>query len=248
MYSLGLSDGTHYFFYYLSDWNVQVPGCYGEYRIGALGKLAALEKEKDLYRKTFAHTTSSFVDYYFYDSEADSNVYFGTDRPQQSLPSIQEILLSHSNASFLNRIYISLFFLKVPEKTIQHLNSEIIERNKSADLRFLYDVFAKQYRGFFYKKVLRNENKTVQIVYKHSYATAEGLSRIIEGEGIRVSDVTQGEPDINQCRVLYANKSISESAQVLSNYFDCPLKEGDTDIYDIILVLGSKEKEWEICE
>ena len=64
-YSLGKYDGVHYFISFYSDVKVKVPGGYGNYRIGGLGKLVELEKS-DIFRKTFSVTTASTVDRYFF--------------------------------------------------------------------------------------------------------------------------------------------------------------------------------------
>jgi hypothetical protein len=247
VFSLGINDNTHYFFSFAADWKVKVPGCYGEYRTGALGKLAGLEKKDDILLKTYSHTSSIFINYYFYPSDVTKNIYFGTEQSTISFPQFSDIFFSRSNASFLDKVYIYAHLIGIPEKTVTVLKSDMIAQNKSG-LEFQHTDFADAYKGFFYQKQLRNENQTVQIVYKHSYQTADGLSRIIEGEGIRVVDITQGEPDIKKCKVLYNASVPPASAKVISHYFSCELKKGDTDIYDIILVLGDKEKEWEICK
>ena len=45
-YSLGKYDGVHYFISFYPDVKVKVPGGYGNYRVGGLGKLVELEKKE----------------------------------------------------------------------------------------------------------------------------------------------------------------------------------------------------------
>ncbi len=63
-YSFG--NDTNYLLPFSADTGVLVPGGYGNYRVGALGKLITLEKKSDLYQKIFSGNTLSFVDFYFF--------------------------------------------------------------------------------------------------------------------------------------------------------------------------------------
>ena len=65
LFSIGKDDNINYLVQFYPDIKVPVPGGYGIYRIGALGKMVLLEKKPELLKKTFAGVTSSFIDIYF---------------------------------------------------------------------------------------------------------------------------------------------------------------------------------------
>jgi hypothetical protein len=45
---------------------------------------------------------------------------------------------------------------------------------------------------------------------------------------------------------LESDEVESQTAYDLSVFFHCPIKKGNTDVYDIIFILGDVEKEWEV--
>jgi hypothetical protein len=103
--------------------------------------------------------------------------------------------------------------------------------------------FAKRYQGFFYQGSYREEKKTVQIMYT-DYEAATILGRIIEGNGIRIVDLTAGTPQ-KECRVVEERESYSRSARDIARFLGCSLEHGSASISDIIVYLGSKvEGEW----
>ena len=77
---------------------VIVPGGYGKYKVGAVGKLASLEKKPDIIRKTFSATTSTLVDLYFYQKK--TTIYYDNSILKQT-PTVMEILLTNSNSRAL---------------------------------------------------------------------------------------------------------------------------------------------------
>jgi hypothetical protein len=111
---------------------------------------------------------------------------------------------------------------------------------KSFDLK----MFQKNLQGNFYSKVFRKLGDNVQIIYDSSYLTAELFSQMIDGEGIRVVDLSQGGSRKHQCRVIA--KKIDLISLELSRYFKCRMQVGEPAISDIILELGSLEKDWAV--
>ncbi|MDO8609531.1 MAG: hypothetical protein Q7R95_03200 [bacterium] len=224
-YSLG-SGNVNYVIPFSPDDQILIPGGYGNYRIGAIGKLISLENKPEIYKRAFSSATSSFIDLYFYVPK--SSIYYGNDFQKNLLPSYQNILFTKSNATLLDRIYLLFSFLN---------------RNKNQFKVINETEFFKHYQGFFYKKIYRNIKDNVQIIYSKSYKTALLVSRMIEGEGIRVVDLTQVDLVNKKCTVTQQNM-FSKTSIDLAEFFGCNLIKGSTNMSDIIITLGKLEKEW----
>jgi hypothetical protein len=107
------------------------------------------------------------------------------------------------------------------------------------------EELSKQYQGLFYKNGFRTEKLSLQIIYQKSYKTAVLLSRITEGEGIRVVDLTASGTKTEDCLIMENNsQNWSFTAKALSDFFQCKLIKGKTELSDIILILGNLEKDW----
>jgi len=224
---------------------VIVPGGYGEYKAGAVGKLASLEKNPEVIRKTFSAVTATLVDFYFYPKKT---TIYHQDSPSNSneTPTIKEIFLTNSNATLIDRLFIFYFFTTSNQEDYQTIDLKPFELGHGNAI-FDYNGFYKKFQGSFFQKTYRDYDINVQIVYTKSYKTALLLSQMIEGEGIRVVDLSSKDEFIKGC-LLIANKEISttKTYQRLANFFKCSLKIGETTVSDIILVLGDLEKEWAI--
>jgi len=179
-FSLSKAD-VSYLLKFPTEIEVLVPGGYGNYRIGALGKLVSLEKNPEILKKTFSSTTSSLVDLYFYPVKTE--IYYN-EGSGGNFPSTIEVLLSKSNGNTLDRLFLISKFL---DKNISDYKI-ITFAKKSFDLK----MFQKNLQGNFYSKVFRKLGDNVQIIYDSSYLTAELFSQMIDGEGIRVVDLSQG--------------------------------------------------------
>lgn len=233
MYSLDLQNNVNYVVNFYPDMLIDVPGGYGKYRMGALGKLVSLEKHAEIFSKTFSIGTSSFVDYYFYPSHND--IYYGSEEDTRIVfPGVRDILQMQSNASLFDRIYVAYLFFKENQKQFKQLRS----------LAPAY--FRKEYQGYFYNRIYRQEKKNIGIEYKTHYKTAEMVGTLLEGVGIRVSDYQKTTQSVKDCIVIEDAEQFSQTAKDMSLFFHCNLKKGETDVYDIIFSLGSLEKDWEI--
>ncbi len=242
-YSLGFKD-VSYVIPFPVNTEVMVPGGYGYYRVGAFGKLLTLEKKPDILRKTFSAATFSFVDLYFYPQK--SIVYYQDSGPFKLLPVWQDIFLFSSNANIVDRLLLAWQFMRSDPNQYQII-TDLPTRMEGNRAVFDQDNFDNKYQGFFYKKTYRNIKDNVQILYTKNYNTALLLSRIIEGEGIRVVDISQisnSQFPISNCLVVQ-NKNASIVASDLQKYFHCQKKEGRPDVSDIIITLGSLENEWQ---
>ena len=225
---------------------VTVPGGYGEYKAGAVGKLASLEKKPKIIRKTFSAVTATLVDLYFYPKK--TTIYHqdkDISNPNE-IPAFKEIFLTNSNANLIDRLFLFYFFTTSNREDYQTIDLKPFELGDSNAI-FDYNSFYKKFQGSFFQKTYRNYNINVQIVYTKSYKTALLLSQMIEGEGIRVVDLSSQDEFIKGC-LLITNKKISttKTYQRLADFFKCSLKIGETTVSDIILVLGDLEKEWAI--
>ncbi len=247
-YSLGKD--LNYFFSLPSGIKVLTPGGYGYYRLGGLGKLVFLEKKPEIFKKTSSLVTSSFVDLYFYPPQ--QNIYYGKEKTSGFvLPTFNQIFFYKTNGNFIDRILLSVFLLRRNSNNFKII-SYIPLVKKGNEAFFDDEKFFEIYQGLFYKKTYRDLKDNVQIIYTKSYKTAILLSRIIEGEGIRVVDISYKRKfDINwqnltKCLVIENKKNPSLITQDLKNYFGCQFVQKETDLSDIILVLENLENEWQI--
>ncbi|MCX7956219.1 MAG: hypothetical protein N2593_03920 [Patescibacteria group bacterium] len=235
------SSGINYLINIPINTKVLVPGGYGFYRVGAVGKLAYLEKNPEIIKKTFSGTTSSFVDLYFYDNK-DKIYYYENDK-NSIIPRINFLFFSSSNANFFDRI---ILFFKLFNK--RKSDYKIIDIKEFDILN--QDDFNKLYQGIFYKKKYREIMSTVQIIYKKDYLTAYFLSQIINGEGIRVVDLdtdkNKRNNKIKNCEII--TKEINEISKNLAHYFGCNIKKEKNEllISDIIFKIENLENYWSV--
>jgi hypothetical protein len=240
-YSLDKKGEINYFLSFPADVRVSVPGGYGSYRVGGLLKLVSLEKNPELLKKTFTLATSSFIDYYFY--PASDQIFYGFSKKENIfLPSLKQIFYYQSKAGFFDRLYLVFFTLKTPARKFIALPLFYDKATKN----FSINDFSDKQQGIFYQSKLRNEGKNLQIIYHQSYASALAISNILEGEGIRVNDLSQGDKKSSNCFLLESKKKHSLTAVQIAAFFNCQLSVGETTPYDIIFRLNSSEKDWEI--
>lgn len=237
-FSLDRKGEINYYLYFPPDLKLTIPGGYGIYRVGGLGKLVSLEKKADIFKKTFSWATSSFIDYYFYPKK--SEIYYGFDKKNNlSLPTLAKLINYQSNANFFDRFYLFFFFLRTSVKN--YLPLPLLNDEKNF---FNEKEFFKKTQGYFYKKIFRQEDLNIQIIYHQSYQTALGISSIIEGEGIKVNDLTKIEKISQDCLILENKKRHSQTAIALKNFFHCQIKKKETNLYDIIFILNNEENNW----
>lgn len=243
-FSLDTAEKQDYVMTFPPDLKVDVPGGYGSYRVGSLGKLARLEKQPDILRKTFAVTTTTFIHYYFY-PESDEVYYGDTSGEEYNRPSPGTILFAESNAGPLDRLYLAVQLLGSKKENFTAIQYLEEKNDVLGDVSFRDDTFIKHSIGLLYQNTYRDEQQSVQIRYGHSYRTADRLSALLEGNGIRVSDITYDEQKRSTCLVITEQIS-SQTARDIAAYFGCQIERGKTDVYDVVLVLGNLEREWEI--
>lgn len=245
--SIGISDGIHYNSTLQNDWKVLVPGGYGYYKVGALGKLSLLEKDIDLVSRTFSSAYSSKMDYYFVSNKDDIYIDLikNNDDVIGNLSFFKNIFFGGylTNANLLDKIYI--FFSLAPKRRTDFSSIDLrLCLDKEGQVK--EDVCMKKYQGYFYQEYLREDQKNIQLYYK-SYSSAAMLSRIFEGEGVRVVDYSPNDQEsvVEQCEVIENKEFHSLTAKYLSDTFGCKLVIGEVSIADIRFTLGSiLEKRW----
>jgi hypothetical protein len=247
--SFGLNDNVHYLAYFNHDFLVFVPGSYGSYKIGSLGKLAALEKKSSIIQKTFSSMTSSYIDFYFYPKKIKIYSLLNSSDEEFFIPKLglTDLIGANyvTNANFFNRLYLFFFLLNKNRNNFSLLQSNF---NLDKKNRFIEEDFFIKYQGYFYQNFLRKERKNLEIFYKN-YSSSQVLTRIIEGEGIKVVDLIPSYKIEKNCQIIESSPSRragSQTAFFLAKIFNCKVKEGESGIGDIRLILGEKlEEEWE---
>jgi len=244
IYSLGISDESNYLTSFNPDMKILIPGGYGYYRIGALGKLVKLEKNDMLLQKTLSYATSIYIDRYFYPNT--SKIYYNSEAKKDlSLPGFKELFFYKSNSSFWDRMYLFFKLMFIEKNKVNILNT--YERlNENKEKVFDKDMFDKNYKGLFYRKAYRDERKSVQIIYSNNYDSAFIIGQILEGNGIRVVDISDKTYKNQKCQVIENTKNFTDTAKSISLFFNCDLLTDKTEISDIILNLGNIENKWSI--
>jgi len=200
-----------------------------------------------LLKRTLSRITGSMLDYYFYPKS--DTIYYGSEETVR-LPSFSELFFDDSNANFFDRLYIYFQFIGKHTADFEEIQ---INKIQTGDTILLSDTtFARQYLGYFYHESLRKENKTVQILYTDSYVAANNMSRIIDGEGMRVVDIdilnskSKVESLKSECVVKENTQNdFSQTAQVIARFFKCILTKGTGRVSDIVVEMRNREGEWE---
>ncbi|MEK7523018.1 MAG: hypothetical protein AAB569_05525, partial [Patescibacteria group bacterium] len=180
---------------------------------------------------------------YFYQKK--TNIYYDNSNLKQ-IPTFMEILLTNSNANLVDKLFLFYIFSSNNKENFQTIDLEPFESGGNNSI-FDYDSFYKKFQGSFFQKTYRSDDVNVQIVYTKSYKTAQIIGQMIEGEGIRVVDLSDQGKNMHGC-LLVSSKEISKSKTFLrlADYFKCRTQIGETTVSDIILELGGLEKDWAV--
>ena len=249
--SLGLSDSVSYILFFDNSMKVKAVGGYGEYKIGSIQKLAQLSGDEDLLRRTFSSVLSSHVDYYF--APKQKEVYFETKKLENfssskaayvsTVASPQQM----TNANFLERVYLLTALLKMRKLDFTQLKTNFVVPGTDGDT-FDEDDFFHYYQGFFYEPSLRNERDEVKIIYKDSLSADKNVSRILEGEGIRIIDLDRQDNKLRRCLVqidpsAMIKTQIPKAAQFIVDALKCDTKVANIDDATILLYVGEDVEE-----
>lgn len=231
MYSIGTVDNVHYKLEFDPQTTMLIPGGYGSYKLKSLGELAHLDNKPSIIQKGFSSLMSSTVHFYFYKNPNTK------DREND----FSKIMFYQSNVSMLNRIILGFIISQKKQSDFSLIRID----NKDAILdTSLEDSLLNKFQGYFYQNDLRAENKNVQLIF-HTRSSINTLSRVIEGDGIRVVDLTYHDEIGKRCTIT-TNSNAPSTEHYFSSLFRCIIKRGDTGGQDMIIELGSDiEQEWE---
>lgn len=239
--SLSTIGESNYYINLYPDLKLNIPGGYGDYRVGALVKLAQLEIDNGLISRAIEGSTFTFLNYYFFPNKIQT--YFGKTPTLEFNLNLKNIIFNKSNASFFDKAYLFFKIIGVQNHNFIKLNAfEKINNNK--DLIFDSERFAEEYNGLFFQHTYRDERKSVQILYTNNYNSADIIAKILENNGIRVVDISKTDKTDKKCEVLEKAKKYSKTSKDISTYLDCKLVNGKTEISDIVIFLGDKEELW----
>lgn len=257
--SLGLEDDVDYLANFENDVEFLVPGGYGYYKVGAIGKLADIEDKPDLIAKSFSWGTSTYMHYYFYPSSP--TVY----RPVQSVDESGQAMMPDlsffdslfarglkSNAGLVDRIYIWYLLSTRSKKDFFVIATNYITEAVDNPSQAIFDkiAFNKKYQGFFYQNSLREEGAEVRLVYNKASA-ALILSSILEGQGIRVVDLAAWDQrdgkTLKKCRFYVSqDEKFEATADFIEQTFECSRTNRKNEDVDLEVVLGDNiESIWE---
>lgn len=208
----------------------KIPGGYGKYRIGALGKLAYLENDFTLVNRAvssliMAPIQGSIIAFHpelYHDDNSDL-ISFNLNFRHLFLMNYK------SNISFFNRLFILMESYKI--------------ENVPDRYEIIYDVNGLV--GRLYDETFRSENRTVQLIY-NNYSSANELANIFNGYGIQVVDISKSlTTQRERCYIVEEGSYHSRTAEFIGAYLGCKLGFGETDISDIIVSLDEQiEKNW----
>ncbi len=242
--SLDLREGINYYSYLPLDFKIDVPGGYGSYRIGSIGKLAFLEKDPELLKRSFSLLFATPLDYYFYSDL--SKIYYNNKeldedrRREKVFFSLKKFFVYKTNASFAEKVFIFSKFLTVPPVSFQpiRVRSEEVEEEKIS-----LKKFHRRIQGSFYNRKIREENKRVKIYYNKEFSAAENLAAVFEGMGI---DVLGFERKEGREGCIISTKKEGTVERIVSRVFGCQLDYDEKLEEDLInFYLGKKlEQKW----
>ena len=239
--SLSTVGESNYYFNLYPDLKLNVPGGYGDYRVGALVKLSQLENDSELISRAIEGSTFTFLNYYFFPNKVQT--YFGKASSSEFDLNLKNIIFNKSNASFFDKVYLFIKIVGVQNHNFIKLNAfEKLNNNK--DLVFDSERFSEEYNGLFFQHTYRDERKSVQILYTNNYNSADMTAKILENNGIRIVDISKTDKTDKNCRVFEKAKKYSITSKNISTYLGCELVNNDTGISDIIIFLGDKEELW----
>lgn len=233
--SLGKTTRQHYIFIFENSHVIDVPGGLKSYKIGALGKLAYLENDPNLFVKALSQGSGIIIhkalykdtDTIYYDEEESIS------RLNEVMNDLQLDVLKAGDLNLFDRIFV---YTTLAQARPSQIN--VIKMGEEAPKV-----------GALLDKAFRNEKKLVQILFVSSESTAVFLSKMLENTGIRVADISQGESDrgVQKCSVVESGTEFSQTSIFMSTYFGCSLVKGNTGLYEVQWRLDTPtEEKWRL--
>ena len=247
--SFGLTDNVNYIVSLSHEQKIMIPGGYNQYPLGSLGKLVEIEKDPTILQRTFSSMTSAHINYFISPKKPEVYEKPDTDEPTyRKRDFISHIFSSKymSNMSIFDKLYVSYLIGKRRQQDYVVLRSTVRRDEDDGARIFSEKSFLKKYKGFFYHQSLREEGMEVQIKY-NTYKSAVTLSRVIEGQGIRITDFSLTDrSDVKRCLIRTNEPKKTHTVQFLKRALACDVEQGETEGVDIVLYLGKDiEALWE---
>lgn len=247
--SFGVTDGVHYVIELSNEQRVIVPGGYGRYKVGSMQKLAELEEDPGIMQRATSSVLSAYVDRYFAPQKAGIYTQNSARGDFSKLALLRRVfsVSSITNATIADRIYIGYLIIRTNKNSFVELSTNTAKQ-VNGDAIFSERGYLKKYRGFFFHKTYREESLDTKILY-NNYDSAVDLSRVIEGQGIRIVDLDKAPQSFASC-IITLDKDISGGPRATISFFkrefDCSVEDGTSEGADITVILGSElEEKWE---
>ncbi|MEI7652818.1 MAG: hypothetical protein WCJ70_00880 [bacterium] len=232
--SISQNIGQSHMLYFPPEQEVIIPGGLKGYKVGALGKVAHIAEDTKLYKKALSQISGLPIDEYLY-LDTSEVFYAGSEVEDRTIGSItgevRGALWSLRGTSLLNKI-----FLYQKLGNMRGSNTELYIKLKP-DPVGMYD------------REFRSEKKLVQMIHSNTLDTAAFLAKLLEGVGIRVSDIGSQPPTEGggECQVIERGTEQSATARYITDYFGCKYKLGDTGLYEVQFILSKPlVAEWKL--
>lgn len=232
--SISQNVGQSHLLYFPPEQEVVIPGGLKGYKVGALGKVAHITDDVKLYKKALSQLSGLPIDEYLYTDTSDV-FYEGSDMADKNIGSIARelsgALWQLRGTSVLNKIFL---YQKIGN--MRGSNTELYIKLKP-DPVGMYD------------REFRSEKRLVQMVHSNTPDTAVFLAKLLEGVGIRVSDIGSQQQNESRgvCQVIERAPVQSATAKYITDYFGCEYKLGDTGLYEVQFILSKPlVQEWKL--
>ncbi len=237
-YSIDLRSDLDYLASLPLEYKIEVPGGYGEYFIGSVGKLSALEKDLSLIKKTTSRLFAVPVDFVvFQDLE---KVYQKPPADNETLLRAYEVFLLSSDASLAEKIYLFFKLIDSNKRKIKKISAYRFVEGERINIQKLNEYT----NGLFLSSALRRENRIVQI-YTSYPSAGENLMQVLEGVGVNVFEISQiaGE---GPCKIVEYTTQQSQTAIFLQSFLNCKyvVESNKKGIVDIDIFLNKKSEQW----
>ncbi len=247
--SFGLTDNVNYIVSLSHEQKIMIPGGYNQYPLGSLGKLVEIEKDPTILQRTFSSMTSAHINYFISPTKPDVYEKPDTDEPTYKKRDLIGKIFSSkymSNMNIIDKLYVSYLIGKRRQQDYVVLRSTVRRDEDDGARIFSEKSFQKKYKGFFYHQSVREEGMEVQIRYS-MYKSAVTLSRVIEGQGIRITDFSLTDrTDVKRCLIRTNESKKTHTVQFLKRALMCDVEQGETEGVDVVLYLGKDlEALWE---
>lgn len=239
LYSIDLRTDLDYLIALPLEYKADIPGGYGEYLLGSLGKLAVLEKDLDLIKRATGRIFAVPVDLLFFKDLG--RVYQKPPEDNEKILQPREVFLYSSDADLADRIYLFLKLLDAGKRKVKKISVyRFVE-----DGRLNIQKVNEYTDGLFLSSALREENRLVQI-YSSYPSAGENLMDLLEGVGINVFEVSSKASD-EPCQIVEYSDSASKTGIFLQGFLKCRYdveSRKSNSIVNINIYLNKKSEEW----